>query len=76
MNKQDRDYQMALKLAQWMAGCKGCEGSLVEELDTGTYTVKYAINGKVFPPVRIHDGKILFPKGTDSDLMEAFFDSL
>lgn len=68
-SKSPANANLALKVACWLAN-RGF-GCALTETDDGVCIINYAANhgeGKLQPPIRV-EGKLVFPKGTDLDLM-------
>jgi len=68
MRMDNKDFNLALNLAT-LFGTKHNIPSAIEELDTGVYLVYYASDK---PPIRIENGRMVWPTGSDLDLMLSF----
>ncbi len=65
------DQDLALTVAAWLHS-KGCVVSIVAV--EGGWEVNYTLSEdiKPQPPVQIHHGKIIFPKGSQEDVVFTF----
>lgn len=72
MNLSTKDFQLAVRIASWIGSTYNIN-TIIEELDTGVLLVTYSSD---HPPVRVEKGRIIWPKGTDLDLMLAFLGGL
>jgi len=68
---QKGDKRLAVTLADWLAQ-KTQVTTAISTTDDGAILIDYALHGVLQPTVRVYAGKIIWPKGTDFDLMMAF----
>ncbi len=71
MTDQKPDDVLAYTVAAWLTS-KGCVTALVE-VNEG-WEVHYTLpeDIKPQPPVQVHNGKIIFPKGSQEDVVFTF----
>lgn len=63
--------ELALRITGWLLPKK--YSCALQQSDDGVVTITYADdNGNIWPAIRVDAGRIVFPKGTDFDLMMAF----
>jgi hypothetical protein len=65
------DKKIAIQLANWLTKYTNNNVAISTTHD-GALLIDYALQGRLQPTVKIYAGKIIWPKGTDFDLMMKF----
>ena len=65
--KEDQDLAVQVAGSLVSHGCD--QGPHCMTLDTGVIEIQYSIGGRAQPPVRVHKKSIVFPAGSQHDLM-------
>lgn len=65
------DRLLALKTADWLAK-KTNNTTAISTTHDGAILIDYALDGKLQPTVKVYSGRVVFPKGTDFNLMMEF----
>lgn len=62
---------LAVQTANWLGRqLNNCVA--ISTTDDGALLIDYAMNGQLQPTIRIYDGKVIWPRGTNFDLMMSF----
>lgn len=63
---QEKDMELAMKLAIFLNSLGFGMAFVVDRLDTGVISIKYSDD---FPPVRIEKNTVIWPQGSPYDLV-------
>jgi hypothetical protein len=60
--------RLAVETAAWLSE-QSETATAISTTNDGAILIDYALNGVLQPTIRIYDGKVIWPKGSDFDLM-------
>lgn len=59
---------LAVQTAAWLAE-QSETATAISTTDDGAILIDYTLDGRLQPTIRIYDGKVIWPKGSDFDMM-------
>lgn len=65
------DRLLAIKTADWLAK-KTNNNTAISTTHDGAILIDYVLDGRLQPTVKVYSGKVVFPQGTDFNLMMDF----